>query len=64
MNWREYSERLGNLQKQISKKSGAQQIAEGSDDFANNVRLQAEIRELMEVVDELKREARQAGLPI
>jgi hypothetical protein len=64
MNWQEYSERMDNLQKQIAQKSEAQQKAQDTSDFANSVKLQNEIRELMNAADELKREARLAGLPV
>lgn len=64
MTWQEYSERLDNLQKQIAQKSEAQQKAQDTGDFSNSVKLQNEIRELMNAADELKREARLAGLPV
>lgn len=64
MNWQEYSERLDSLQKQIAQKSEAQQKAQDISDFSNSVKLQNEIRELMNAADELKRGARLAGLAV
>ncbi len=64
MTYEEYSERLSSLQREIAKASEAQRQSQLSGNHAENMWVQAKIAELMIVVDELRRDAREAGLAV